>query len=448
MADNLGLEYLMKKKKKHKHGMRDSSMKKEREEEPTVIDLDNINETDSEKSHVQSVYSVHSDSPKPFPKSPHLNFGHGEEDDEEEVEEIEEEIEEDEESDIESLGLDSAIEEQEKRNTTFNLTEEEILVMKKEILYQFERLEKKGVKLPKKFTIHSNLDEMKMEYERIKRDREVDASIKFQRRMLMAATSGIEWLNGKFDPIGAKLDGWSDSIYENIEDYDDTFEELYDKYKGKANIPPEIRLLMMLSGSAFMHHMSNSMFKSQLPGLDEILKQNPGLAQNLAHATANHMSHQQESANNLFGNLGGMFANIFPAGPQGMPPMQPGTPQQMSQPPSPQPGTPQHPLQQPLRQPPPPVSPRTTPPIVTPPVYTPEPPSTPTQQAPPQPPPQQATMKGPSDVEELLKELEVNDAASHNDEIESILSNMTKSTTDQTKKRGRKKKGSGISIDI
>jgi hypothetical protein len=31
-----------------------------------------------------------------------------------------------------------------------------------------------------------------------------------------------------------KLDGWSDSVYENIDDYDDTFEELYDKY-GKAN---------------------------------------------------------------------------------------------------------------------------------------------------------------------------------------------------------------------
>ena len=454
MSDNLGLEFLMNKKKKNKPdenaGIRVKSM--ERDEEPTVIDLDNINETDSEASQgKQSVYS--SPGVRSFPSSPiHMMQEDDDDDDDEE--------EGDEESEIESLGLDSAIEERENRQK-FNLTEEEILVMKKEILYQFERLEKKGVKLPKKFTIHSNLEEMKLEYDRIKRDREVDASIKFQRRMMMACISGVEWMNGKFDPIGAKLDGWSDSVYENIEDYDDTFEELYDKYKGKTSLPPEIRLLMMLSGSAFMHHMSNSMFKTQLPGLDEILKQNPGLAQNLAHATATHMSHQQDSANNLFGNMGGIFANMFSGA--GAPPPQappPPPPQQYAQQqsysprggPSPGPSTPR----QAMMQPPPPVSPRTNPPPVQAPVYNPEPPASPPIQVQPtqipvtQPmQPIQPTMKGPTDVEELLKELEVHDAASQNDEIESILSNMTKSTTDQTKKRGRKKKASsGISLDI
>jgi hypothetical protein len=160
------------------------------------------------------------------------------------------------------------------------LSEEDVILMKKELLYQFERLEKKGMKLPKKFTLASNLEEMRMEYDRLKRDKEVDASIKFQRRIIMATVSGVEWMNGKWDPLGAKLDGWSDSIYENINDYDDIFEELHEKYKGKAKIAPELKLMMMLGGSAFMHHMTHSMFKSQLPGLDEILRQNPDLAKN------------------------------------------------------------------------------------------------------------------------------------------------------------------------
>jgi hypothetical protein len=183
--------------------------------------------------------------------------------------------------------------------------------MKKELLYQFERLEKKGMKLPKKFTLASNLEEMKMEYERLKRDKEVDSSVKLQRRMMMAAVSGIEWMNGKWDPVGAKLDGWSDSVYENIDDYDDIFEELHEKYKGKAKMAPELKLLMMLGGSAFMHHMTHSMFKSQLPGLDEILKQNPELAKNLAAATSQHMAQQQQSAGNLFGSIGNMFSGFF-----------------------------------------------------------------------------------------------------------------------------------------
>lgn len=214
-------------------------------------------------------------------------------------------------SEIQSIGIDSMKEKYQ--------SEEDIILMKKELLYQFERLEKRGYKLPKKFTLGSSLEEMKMEYERIKRDKAVDASIKLQRRILLTTTSGIEWLNSKFDPIGAKLDGWSDSIYESIDDYDDIFEELYIKYASRSEMPPELKLLMMLGGSAFMHHMTNSMFKSQLPGLDEILKQNPELAKNLAAATANHMSNQQDSANNLFGSLGNMFSGMFGTKPQPQP---------------------------------------------------------------------------------------------------------------------------------
>lgn len=237
-------------------------------------------------------------------------------------------------SQLESLGSFTQPQEQ-QRPSQPRLTEEEVILLKKELLYQFERLEKKGMKLPKKFTLASNLEEMKMEYERLKRDKEVDNSVKLQRRMMMAAVSGLEWLNGRFDPLGAKLDGWSDSIYENIDDYDDIFEELHEKYKGKAKFAPELKLLMMLGGSAFMHHMTHSMFSNQLPGLDSILKQNPELAKQLAAATSQHMAQQQSSAGNLFGNLGSMFTGMFGGMGQGPPPPMPESMQMPKMPPVP-----------------------------------------------------------------------------------------------------------------
>jgi hypothetical protein len=263
-------------------------------------------------------------------------------------------------SQMESIGIGSIQEERGQR-----MTDEEIIIMKKELIYQFERLEKKGMRLPKKFTLASNLEEMKMEYERLKRDKEVDSSVKFQRRIMMAGISGLEWLNGKFDPVGAKLDGWSDSIYENIDEYDEVFEDLHEKYKGKAQVGPEVKLLMMLGGSAFMHHMTHSMFKTQLPGLDEILKQNPELAKNLASATSQHMANQQSSAGNLFGGLGNMFSGMFGGG---------GVPQQQSQ----------YQAQQQQHSPPTKVS-----------------------------------MKGPSGVEELMREFEMS-ATFDNDRIETM----------------------------
>ena len=75
------------------------------------------------------------------------------------------------------------------------------------------------------------------EYERIKKKREVENSVKFSRKMLMVYVTGIEFLNGRFDPFDIKLDGWSESVHENINDYDDIFEELYEKYKFKLRLP-------------------------------------------------------------------------------------------------------------------------------------------------------------------------------------------------------------------
>ena len=76
--------------------------------------------------------------------------------------------------------------------------------------------------------------------------------------------TAIEFLNTRFDPLDVKLEGWSESVHENINDYDDIFEELHEKYKGSSKMAPELRLLLTLGGSAFMFHLTNTMFKSSL----------------------------------------------------------------------------------------------------------------------------------------------------------------------------------------
>jgi hypothetical protein len=196
-------------------------------------------------------------------------------------------------------------------NPYFNrqvMSEEEVINQKKEILYQFDRLERKGTRLARKFTLASSLDEMKAELDKVVREKQVDASVKFQRRILVTAVTGMEMLNSRFDPVGAKLDGWSESINDGIDEYDEVFEELHEKYKGKAKMAPELKLLMMLGGSAFMFHLTNSMFKSSaMPGLDQVLKQNPDLAKQFASATANTM--HQTGADPM--GIGKLFTGMF-----------------------------------------------------------------------------------------------------------------------------------------
>jgi hypothetical protein len=85
------------------------------------------------------------------------------------------------------------------------------------------------------------------------------------------------------------LDGWSEQINENIDDFDDIFAELHEKYKSKAKMAPELRLMMQLAGSGMMIHMTNTMFKSAIPGMDDIMRQNPDLMNQFTKAAVNSM---------------------------------------------------------------------------------------------------------------------------------------------------------------
>ena len=156
-------------------------------------------------------------------------------------------------------------------------------------LRKLEDLESKGVRLTRKYTMDSSLEEMKGEYENIVAEKEKSNSVKFQGKMLMACITGIEFLNNKFDPFDVKLDGWAEQFNENLTDYDDIFSELHEKYRSKAKLAPELKLLFQLGGSAIMLHMTNTMFKSSIPGIDDIMRQNPELMQKFTQAAMSSM---------------------------------------------------------------------------------------------------------------------------------------------------------------
>jgi hypothetical protein len=158
--------------------------------------------------------------------------------------------------------------------------------------------------------MESSLSEMKGEYETHVEERERRNSVKFQGKMLMACIMGIEFLNNKFDPFDLKLDGWSDQINENIDDYDEIFGELHEKYKSKAKMAPELKLLFQLGGSAIMLHMTNTMFKSAMPGMDDIMRQNPELMQQFTQAAVSSMS-QSQNRGNGGGGGGTGFGNFM-----------------------------------------------------------------------------------------------------------------------------------------
>lgn len=181
---------------------------------------------------------------------------------------------------------------------------EELLKEKFEILRKLETLESKGATLSKKYTMESDLNAMKGEYEFLINEKEKQNSIKFQGKVLTTLITGLEFLNNRFDPFDIKLDGWSEQINENVDDFDEIFAELHEKYKSKAKMAPEIKLLFQLASSGIMIHMTNTMFKSALPGMDDIMRQNPDLMNHFTKAAMSSMEQSSPGLNNFMNDMG------------------------------------------------------------------------------------------------------------------------------------------------
>ena len=179
---------------------------------------------------------------------------------------------------------------------------EDIVKEKQDLLFRLERYSKKGVPISRRYSMASSVEEIREEFQRIKSQKDLDNSVRFQRKIMMAFVSGVEFLNTKFDPFDVHLDGWSESVHENLEEYDEIFEELHEKYKEKAKMAPEIKLLMSLTGSAFMYHLSQSLFKSVLPSPQDILKQNPDLMRQFGQATMNSMNQNTSGFSQFMSN--------------------------------------------------------------------------------------------------------------------------------------------------
>ena len=142
---------------------------------------------------------------------------------------------------------------------------------KLDYLLKLDRFKSSG-QLVRDFSLKSSLLEIKKETQRIEHAINMKSSIKFQQKMLMAIVSGLEYANKRFDPFSIELDGWSENVFENIEDFNTVFERLYEKYRRRGEMSPELELLLTLAGSAFMFNMSNQLFKSVNNSLNDPMK--------------------------------------------------------------------------------------------------------------------------------------------------------------------------------
>ena len=134
---------------------------------------------------------------------------------------------------------------------------------KSELLFKFNKLNIKGQWSSLRLDMNSSLDEIKNEYERVRNEIQTERSVAFFKRMLLLGVQGIEMMNTRFDPLGVDLDGWSEAMGYSMEnqEYDEVMAELYEKYKGKGQMSPEMKLIFMIISSATMFTISKKITK-------------------------------------------------------------------------------------------------------------------------------------------------------------------------------------------
>jgi len=176
-----------------------------------------------------------------------------------------------------------------KHSASNNMTDREKRRKKRMMLKHLDDWHEKGIiKNLSKLTLDSDYDEIEDEYEGALDDKRKRDSVKIQQNWLITMVNTIEYGNSMFDPFGISLDGWGESIGEDVDSYNEIFEELHDKYKG-GKMSPELSLLLRLGFSASVVHFSNKALSTAAPGFNDVIKQSPELMRMFTDATVNSM---------------------------------------------------------------------------------------------------------------------------------------------------------------
>ena len=210
------------------------------------------------------------------------------------------------------------------------MSDEHVQRKKYEVLRKFDRLAKMGVPLRKRFTIDSSLEEMELELEFIRKEKDMDRTVQQFSEWFVTGMGGLEWSSknvGMVKAFGLQLDGLSEAAQMKVGDMEEDFEELYDLYGDKLRMHPLVRIPIRTCMMVYMVHLTNQMVqKSPIPNIDQILKTNPDIARQLATAAMQSQAaprQQPNMANSGGGNpldgLANFMSSMVPPVPQQRP---------------------------------------------------------------------------------------------------------------------------------
>ena len=146
-----------------------------------------------------------------------------------------------------------------------NEDDESELTRKRRLLTKLRTIDKKVFAI-KPMTMANTYDEIRNEYDHYLFEKSIVTGMQSQRNLIRGMASGAEILSNTMNSWGynsyVDLNGWSSTLNEQLEDQDEIFKELYEKYgdvgMGGEAVPVEVKLAGIILSSAFIHSYSRT----------------------------------------------------------------------------------------------------------------------------------------------------------------------------------------------
>lgn len=140
------------------------------------------------------------------------------------------------------------------------LPESKKLLKRLDMIRKLGELAQRGVKISKEYTLNDDYFMMKYEYMLLHNIRAKKNFENWGSSILLNCIYGVEILNEKYDPFSLKLTGWAEQINGDINNINEVFGEIYEKYnKPGKSMSPELKLFFMILGGGVKFHLVNTM---------------------------------------------------------------------------------------------------------------------------------------------------------------------------------------------
>ncbi len=130
-------------------------------------------------------------------------------------------------------------------------------IEKTDLLHRLAALETEGFVGPRRMTFVNSIDELRYETYRLLQESEKEKAIKGMQKTLVSGAGLLEYLNKRYDPFGLRLESFSRSVLQSIDDFKPSLLGIHSMMGARVGTGnPVIGLIWALISALAYHHLS------------------------------------------------------------------------------------------------------------------------------------------------------------------------------------------------